>query len=522
MKDEECVSIEHIKEESRLSESRYRQIFDNNPLPCLLYDPETLKIVDINNAAVRHYQYTREEFLNMTIQEIRAPEDIPSLSQYSAKTKPSLNGKTRCHKRKNGSVISVEVTECSLDFTGKTCVIAIMKDITEQKKAEEEKNKLQAQLFQTKKLEAISQLAGAIAHDFNNVLTSLTGYGSLLQMELPENSPPRLYADYILASAEKAAHLTQSLLVFSRQQVMTFKPCDLNDIIMGVQKLLKRLLTEDIELKVNLTEEKLVVMADIAQIDQVIINLLTNAMDAMPNGGILAIETKFLSIDPEHPDSDVSILPGKYAFLSISDSGIGMNDAIKEKIFDPFFTTKEVGQGTGLGLSTVYGIVKQHNGFIKVYSEEHHGTTFKIYLPILDNTQQKQQPALFETKKGTETILLAEDDGNVRRLAKEVLERTGYAIIEAVNGEDALQQFLRNKDKIDFLIIDMIMPKKNGKEVYNEIKKINPRLKALFMSGYAKDIIVDKGIYGESDNFLSKPLSPNELLLRVREMLDQQ
>jgi two-component system, cell cycle sensor histidine kinase and response regulator CckA len=521
MEDEETGGKTRIEEELRLSESGYHQIFSINPLPSFIYDPETLKIVDINNIAAKHYQYTREEFMSMTIQEIYMPEDIPSFMEHLAKEDPPKSGKLWRHKKKDGSVINVEATECVLDFTGKKYRIAIMKDVTEQKRAEQEKEKLQTHLFQTKKMEAVGQLAGAIAHDFNNILTSLIGYGSLLVMELPENSPPRLYAEQILSSSEKAAHLTQSLLAFSRKQTVSLKLCNLNDIITGVEKLLKRLLMEDIKLKTNLTKETLIIMADIAQIDQVIINLSTNARDAMPNGGTFTVETKLLNLDAECIDMQGKGTPGAYAFLSISDTGIGMDDTIKERIFDPFFTTKEIGQGTGLGLSIVYGIIKQHNGFIVVQSKEGYGTTVNIYLPLIDAVSEKQRTMPVRIKKGTETILFAEDNENVRKLAKEVLERTGYTVIEAIDGDDAIRQFLQNKDRIDFLIIDAVMPRKNGKEVYDEIKKIKPNMKALFTSGYTKDIIINKGVYDPSYNFLSKPLSPNELLHRVRELLDE-
>jgi two-component system cell cycle sensor histidine kinase/response regulator CckA len=521
MKDEEYTNKERIEEELRLSESRYYQIFNSNPLPSLVYDSETLKIIDINNIAIEHYQYTREEFLTMTSRGIYLLEDIPSLMKHLAEAGPPQDGKPWCHKKKDGSVINVEVTERPLDFTGKRYRIAIIKDITEQKLAEKEKEKLQTQLFQSKKMEAVGQLAGAVAHDFNNILTSLIGYGSLLEMEIPKDNPLRLYVEQILSSAEQAANLTQSLLAFSRKQTISLRTCSLNDIIIGVEKLLKRLLMEDIELKIIFTEKTLTIMADMSQLDQIIINLSTNARDAMPNGGTLTIETKLLALDTECIDVHGNRMQGEYTFLSISDTGTGMDDTIKEKIFDPFFTTKEIGQGSGLGLSIVYGIIKQHNGFITVQSKENHGTTFNIYLPLIDAMSEQQQPMSAQIKQGTETILLAEDNENVRRLAKEVLERTGYTVIEAIDGEDAIQQFLRNKDTIDFLIIDAVMPRKNGKEVYNAIKKIKPHMKALFTSGYTKDIIINKGIYDPSYNFLPKPLSPNELLHKVRELLDQ-
>jgi PAS domain S-box-containing protein len=521
MNDRENAQKESIEEELRLSESRYHQIFNDNPLSSLIYDSETLQIIDINSIAMEHYQYSREEFLALTIKELYPPEDVPSLIEYLAKTDPSRDKKPWRNKKKDGSIIDVEVTERALEFTGKKYRIVFIRDITEQKLAEKEKEKLQTQLFQSRKMEAVGQLAGSVAHDFNNILTSLIGYGSLLEMEIPEDSPLRQYVEQMLSSAEKAADLTQSLLAFSRRQTITLKPRSLNDIITGVEKLLKRLLMEDIELKINLTDKTLIIMADVAQIDQVIINISTNARDAMPKGGTLSIETKLLNPDTKYNNAQGNEAPGEYAFLSISDTGTGMNDTIKERIFDPFYTTKEIGQGTGLGLTIVYGIIQQHNGFITVQSEENHGTTFNIYLPLVEAASEKQRAVPFHSRKGTETILLAEDNQNVRKLTKEVLERTGYSVIEAVDGEDAVRQFLKNKETIDFLIIDAVMPGKNGKDVYEEIKKIKPYMKALFTSGYTKDIIINKGIYDPSYDFLSKPLSPNELLQRVKELLDK-
>jgi two-component system cell cycle sensor histidine kinase/response regulator CckA len=385
MKDRENTKEERIEEELRLSESRYHQIFSNNPLPSLVYDSETLKIIDINNIAIEHYQYPREEFLDMTIKEIHPPEDIPSLIDHLTKTDPFQDGKPWRHKKKDGSVINVEVTERALNFTGKKYRLAIIKDITERKRAEKEK--LETQLFQSKKMEAVSQLAAAIAHDFNNILTSIIGYGSLLKMETPvENSPLRLYVEQVLSSAEKAADLAQSLLTFSRKQTISLKPCNLNNIVIGVEELLKRLLMEDIILKINLAEETLVIMADIAQIDQVILSLSTNARDAMLNGGTLTIETKLLTLDTKFINEHGNGSPGEYAFLSIFDTGTGMDDAIKERIFDPFFTTKEIAQKSGLGFSIVYGIIKQHNGFMVVQRKENHGTAINIYLPLIDDS----------------------------------------------------------------------------------------------------------------------------------------
>jgi CheY-like chemotaxis protein len=261
-------------------------------------------------------------------------------------------------------------------------------------------------------------------------------------------------------------------------------------------------------------------MADMTQIDQILFNLATNARDAMPKGGALTIETTLVEMEPESTQIHEFIKPGRYALLSVSDTGIGMDETIREHIFDPFFTTKEVGKGTGLGLSTVYGAVKQHNGYITVYSEPRKGTTFHIYLPAINAVVEKEKPSPADIQRGRETILVAEDNEGVRGLIKAMLAKYGYTIIEAVDGEDALFKFNAHKN-IDLLIIDSVMPKKNGREVYDEISKISPRIKVLFTSGYTRDVVLDKGIVDKEFDFISKPISLNDLLRKVREVLDK-
>jgi PAS domain S-box-containing protein len=417
-------------------------------------------------------------------------------------------------------------------------MIILITDITERVRAEEAlrsyQNHLEAlveertadlrrageKLHRAQKMEAVGTLAGGIAHDFNNILTALMGYGALLQMNLDKDSPSRMYLDQILSSSEKAAQLTHGLLAFSRNQPIIVKPMKLNNSIKGTEALLKRLLIEDIELRTNLTPDDTTIMGDATQIDQILFNLATNARDAMPKGGILTIETKRVELDREIEDVHGYGEPGTYALISISDNGIGMDSATREHIFDPFFTTKEAGKGTGLGLSTVYGIVRQHKGYIHVRSEPNMGTTFHIYLPATTVTMEKEEPISSPIiRGGKETVLVAEDNEGVRTLLRTILTEYGYTIIEAVDGEDAVDKFNRHK-KIDLLIIDTVMPKKNGRDVYDEIRKTYPHVKVLFTSGYTKDVILDKGIKEEEFHFLRKPLAPNELLRKVREVLD--
>ncbi len=400
-------------------------------------------------------------------------------------------------------------------------LILILLDVTDRKRAEDESAILKAQLGQAQKMEAIGRLAGGIAHDFNNLLTAIIGYGSLLKINMAKDDPLMAYVEQILSSSEKAANLTQQLLAFSRKQIISPRPVNLNEVIKRAEKLLLRLIGEDIEFKTILADKDLTVMADSGQIEQVLMNLATNARDAMPRGGLLTIETELVELDKEYMKTHAVEAPGIYARISVTDTGIGMDEKTRERIFEPFFTTKEMGRGTGLGLAIVYGIIKQHNGYINVYSEPGKGTTFRIYIPLIKpEFKEAESIVLPAPKGGTETILTAEDDAEVRRLTKEVLENFGYKIIEAVNGADAINKFIENKDRIQLLLFDLIMPKKNGKEAYEEIRKVMPDIKVLFTSGYTADIIHEKGILEEGINFIPKPVSPDDLLRKIREVLD--
>jgi two-component system, cell cycle sensor histidine kinase and response regulator CckA len=368
-------------------------------------------------------------------------------------------------------------------------------------------------------MEAVGTLAGGIAHDFNNLLTVIIGYCSVLQMSMEDRDPLRVHIDPILSSSRKAADLIKSLLAFSRQQPISLKPLDLNEAIRHTEKLLKRLLTEDIELTTSLCPGEAMIMADAIQIEQILFNLATNARDAMKKGGTLIIETKLVVLDLEFIGVHGYGKPGGFVLLSVSDTGSGMDEAIKEKVFDPFFTTKEPGKGTGLGLSTVYGIVKQHDGYINMHSERGVGTTFQIYFPLVQEAAREEERSFPFTGRGSETILVAEDNEDVRRLIKSILSKYGYQVIEASDGQDAIDQLRMHKD-IDLVLLDSVMPKKNGREVFDEISKTRPVVKAIFTSGYTRDIVLDKGIETKKVNFLSKPILPNELLHKVREVLD--
>ncbi len=443
---------------------------------------------------------------------------------------------------KNGSRCQTIMSAVPLFNKGKTFEgsFVVITDITARKKAEDElKNHrehleelvtertkelatLNDQLRQSQKLEAVGILAGGIAHEFSNILATMKGSAYLIQKKLNKDSTLMKYADQILNSIGKANNLSQGLLAFSRKQTISLMPIHFNRTISRISNLLVQLIGEHIELKVVPAERDITVMADSNQIEQVLVNLVTNARDAMPNGGKLTIRTGIMDMGEEFIKGHGYGIPGKYAVLTVIDTGTGMEDGVREKIFQPFFTTKMVGKGSGLGLAVTYGIVKQHNGFIDVESVLGGGTTFTIYLPAVDaEVILNQERDLSHVKPGLETILLAEDDPDARAIMSALLEMTGYNVLAASDGDDAMRAVAENGERIQLVLLDVRMPKKNGKEVYDKIRKVHPAIKFLFMSGYTADIIDSYGIREEGLNFISKTALPEEILAKIREILDK-
>lgn len=402
-------------------------------------------------------------------------------------------------------------------------------DITLLKEAEEEQKQLRSQLYHTQKLESIGQLAGGIAHDFNNIIMAIMGYANFLKLELGEDNPLSQYPVKLLAVAERAEKLTSGLLAFSRKQVFNLQTVSTNHIITSALSFLGMLIKSDIELKISLSENDCFIVADKNQIEQVLINLATNARDAMPKGGSLTIKTEGVELDNTFVDTYHYGKPGKYALISVTDTGMGMDAKTIKKIFEPFFTTKDVGKGTGLGLAIVYGIVKQHNGFINVYSEPGKGTIFKIYLPLskivpLSATDSSPYrtvdlPKHEIPKGGKEEILVADDSEEVRDILKRSLERNGYRAIVAVDGDDAIQKFTENMDAIRLLLFDVVMPKINGVDAYLEIKKMRPDIKAIFISGFNNNVVHENIRQNKDVCFITKPILPTNLLEKVEKAL---
>jgi PAS domain S-box-containing protein len=500
----------------RTSEERFRKIFELSPLGIAILGMD-YRFVAVNGMLREMLGYTDEELTALKFSDVIHPDDGSDDSQrLLSESVPSLQVEKR-YIRKDGahhwghlmsSMIRDEKTGNPRHF------LVMLEDVTKNRN-------LESQLRQSQKMEAVGQLAGGVAHDFNNMLTVIMGSATLLQMKIGKDDAALSFVEQILSSAEKAADLTRGLLAFSRKQFIQPHPVDLNIIVKNTKKLLTRLIPEDIELQTSLAGENLVVMADPSQIDQVLLNLVTNARDAMPNGGVLTIETSSIEITKENLQPNGFAAAGRFAMLAISDTGPGMDESTKARIFEPFFTTKEMGKGTGLGLAVIYGIVQQHNGSINVESEAGQGTTIKVCLPLIK--EEAARPGGAEVIRtalgGTETILIVEDNPEVRNLTKEVVEQYGYRVIEAVDGQDGVAKFRENQDAINLVIMDVIMPKMNGKEAFAEMEKIRPAAKVLFTSGYTASIISDKGHSMKETNFISKPARPQELLQKIREIL---
>ena len=424
--------------------------------------------------------------------------------------------------RKDGSYIDISVSTAPLlNASGSiTSVMSIITDISERKRAEEALRLSEEQLRQAQKMEAVGRLAGGIAHDFNNLLMAITGYSELLLERVGDNEPMWREIDEIRKAGARAASLTRQLLAFSRRQVLQPKMLDLNGVVVSVERMLRRLIGEDVELVTSLGEELGKVKADPGQLEQVIMNLAINSRDAMPGGGKLVLRTANMDAGEEDAVRPVEVPAGKWVVLSVSDTGTGMSDDVKAHLFEPFFTTKE--KGTGLGLATVYGIVRQSGGHIRVDSEPGRGTTMEIYLPCLagatDTHTETSAPS--DYAGGKETILVAEDEDMVRELVREILQRGGYTVLEARNGEEALAVATRHPNPIHLVVTDMVMPRMGGYELAERLVPLRPEMKVLFMSGYTEKVSLHHRILNRQAAFLQKPFGPGTLSAKVREVLD--
>jgi len=618
------------------TEERYRVLFESMPLPVWVFDAETHQVLAVNAAAVSHFGYSRGEFLALRIEDLRPAEGIAGLQEYArmSSQEGGIQSSERWrHRKKDGSLILVEITWHSLTWNGRPARIVAASDITERRRAEEalaerealyrkvieasfdginiteegvvceanrgfaemfgyrvdemigrplldfvaeesadavrqrvsqgiegtyelvgkrkdgtrilleatakthnigsrrgrltalrditEKRQLEEQVRQAQKMEAVGRLAGGVAHDFNNLLTVITSCAELVLMDTTEGDPRQENLQEIRKASQAAAGLTRQLLAFSRQQVIEPKLVTIEEVVATADKMLQRLIGEDVELVAVLNEDPVTVKIDPGQLEQVIMNLAVNARDAMPDGGKLTLETSAVELDEAYARTHWPATAGRFALLAVSDTGIGMTERTRARIFEPFFTTKEIGKGTGLGLATVYGIVKQSGGFIWVYSEPGQGTTFKIYLPRVNEAPPASRKAPAVTSLlGTETVLLTEDAPALRAAARQILERYGYTVLEVPSSKEALTLAHSCADPIHLLLTDVVMPGMSGRELAERFTAKRPEVKVLFMSGYTDDAVVRHGVLRPGTAYLQKPFTPETLGRRVREALD--
>ena len=517
----ELAARERAEEHLARSLESYRLLFAANPLPMWVYDTETLRFLDVNDAAVQTYGYTREEFLGMTIRDIRPPEDEPALLESVAQAPPMERSGPWRHLRKDGGTIEVEITSHSVEFAEHRGRFVMAEDVT----LRERTRRL---LERADRMESLGQLAGGVAHDFNNILAVILNYADFTIEELAraaESEPARWSqvvrdVEQIRVAGRRAAELTAQLLAFARGESAETGSVDLNEVVREAEELLRRTIGEQVDLRVELEPQLETVSGNAGQLQQVIINLAVNARDAMPSGGHLLIETSNVDVDREQLQGRVELQPGAYVRLRVSDTGVGMDDTAREHAFEPFFTTKARGSGTGLGLATVYGIVSRAGGLIHLYSERGLGTTVNVLLPAAHETPPEPAvgaPAGHAT--GSETILLVEDDAELRNVTERILRSAGYRLLTAPDGPAAMELARAHPGEIDLLLTDVVMPQMLGADLAIVLRREDPALRVLFMSGYAPPLLLAGGTLPFGAPLIDKPFSASLLTARVREAL---
>ena len=512
---EKLIERQEVEATLRASDERHRILFDASPLPIWVFDPNTLQILAVNDALVRVLGYSRDELLARRVPQLKPPEDVPRMISGTIRAKPGETdhvGVLR-YLTKDHRVVEFDVTAHGTMLDGALVKLAIGVDVTQSRRIE-------TQLRQSQKMEAIGQLAGGVAHDFNNILAAILCGADLVLEALGDDHPAAVELKEIDAAAQRAAGLTRQLLTFSRQQPREVAVLALNAVVINVEKMLARIVGEDVEMLAALAPQLGSIEADAGQIEQVLMNLVVNARDAMPGGGKLTIETSNAELDDLNAAA-LGVDPGRYIVLAVSDTGCGMDAATRQRVFEPFFTTKEVGKGTGLGLSTVFGIVKQSNGAIAVYSEVGKGSTFRVYLPrherVADVTQSiSRKPTLATDLK---RILLVEDDDGLRAVISRQLAGWGYSFVEACNAAVALERVHTMTEPVDLLLTDLVMPGIDGRALATKVLHQWPNTKVLFMSGYTEHAAVKTAKLGPSDQFIEKPFSAVGLSSAIRRAL---
>lgn len=496
-----------------------RQIIDTDPSLILVSDADG-RFLLANQAAAALYGTAPEAMLGKTLADLNVPAEEAALALAEDRTvlatgQPASVAESMLTSPVTGERRWFQITKVPLRLPGDPArLLSVATDITQRRHLEE-------RLRHAQKMEAVGQLAGGVAHDFNNLLTAIIGNADFLLQDLAPGAASRADVSEIRQAADRAAALTRQLLAFSRKQVLQPRALDLNQLVEGVERMLRRLLTENIDVRLHLAPQLGVVHADPGQLEQVLLNLAVNARDAMPDGGKLVIETADADLQAPDAAEPVGVTPGRYAVLAVSDTGVGMDDHVRSHLFEPFFTTKGPGKGTGLGLATVYGIVQQSGGTIWVYSEPNHGTTFKVYLPSTA-TERAAEAAAAPTvpARGSETVLLVEDAQAVRALANRVLRAAGYNVLPAANGAEAERVASGHEGTIHLLLTDVVMPGLSGRQLAERIGAIRPEMRVLYMSGYTDDAVVHHGVLEEGVAYLEKPFTPDGLARRVRQALD--
>jgi two-component system cell cycle sensor histidine kinase/response regulator CckA len=499
------------------NEQKYRMLFESNAEAMYVYDLETHRFLAVNQAAIGRYGYGRDEFLGMTVFDLWPAAEAEKLRLY-LRQHPHLSETTSnwIHQRKDGTLLEAEVISHTIDFGGRQANLALARDVTEQRR-------LEAQLRQAQKMEAVGRLAGGIAHDFNNLLTAILGSAQLALREVEPSHVVREDLEEIRRAGLRAADLTRQLLAYSRRQVVAPKVIDVNETLRALDSMLRRLIREDIDLVMELGPRPLAVKSDAGQLEQVVLNLVVNARDALPHAGRIVIRTSGVVLGPPplQPQNDPPAPPGPYVNLEVSDTGSGLSPEARAHLFEPFFTTKEMGKGTGLGLATVYGIVKQNGGYIYVDSTASQGTTVRVYLPEATEPVHvpDQTPVPLSPSRGSETVLLVEDEPAVRQFARRALESSGYCVLAAGDGAEAMATALSHPGPIHVLVTDVVMPGMGGPELARRLSQQRSTLRVLFCSGYTDDASVREGVREAGTAFLQKPFSPEELIRKVREVL---